>query len=159
MARWRDIVDSEPEFAQAVQLLFDAGRHKTIATLRKDGAPRISGIEAQFADGELWFGMMDNSRKLADVLRDPRIALHSPSTEPPEDPTDSDAWAGDAKLSGRVVEMPAAMKQAVAEGSPPGGYFTIDIEEVVVTRLGKPADHLDVTLWRPGQPLKTMLVQ
>ena len=44
MARWQDVVDSEPEFATAVRALFDARRHKTIATLRKDGSPRISGI-------------------------------------------------------------------------------------------------------------------
>ena len=80
MARWQDVVDSEPEFAARVQALFDAGRHKSIATLRKDGGPRISGIEAQFANGELWLGMMANSQKLRDVQRDPRIALHSPST-------------------------------------------------------------------------------
>ena len=156
MARWQDVIDSAPEFAQASQALFDAGRHKTLATLRKDGAPRISGIEAQFADGELWLGMMADSQKLADVRRDPRIALHSPSTEPPEDPTDSAGWTGDAKLSGRVVLMDDAMRQEVAQEGPPGDYFTIDIEEVVVTRLGTPADHLEVQLWRPGQPLKTM---
>jgi hypothetical protein len=156
MARWQDLIETEPEFAQAVQALFDAGRHKTLATLRKDGAPRISGIEAQFADGQLWLGMMANSQKLADVRRDPRIALHSPSTEPPEDPTDSAAWTGDAKLSGRLVPMDDAMRQSVAGDAPEGDYFTVDIDEVVLTRLGTPADHLDVLLWRPGRPLKTM---
>ena len=56
MARWQDVVDAEPEFAARAQALFDAHRHKTIATLRKDGAPRISGIEAQFGGGEVWVG-------------------------------------------------------------------------------------------------------
>ena len=157
MARWQDVVDSEPEFAAAAQALFDAGRHKTLATLRKHGAPRISGIEAQFAGGELWLGMMANSQKLSDVRRDPRIALHSPSTEPPQDPTDSAAWTGDAKLSGRLVPMDDAMKQSVAPDSPEGDYFTIAIDEVVITRLATPADHLEILLWRPGRPLKTML--
>lgn len=156
MARWQDVVDSEPEFARAAEALFRAGKHKTIATLRKDGAPRISGIEAEFADGELWLGMMANSQKLADVLRDPRIALHSPSTEPPADPTDSAAWTGDAKLSGRLVRMNESLRQVVAPDGPEGDYFTIDIDEVVITRLATPADHLDILLWRPGQPLKTM---
>jgi hypothetical protein len=156
MARWQDVVDSEPAFAQAVQALFDAGKHKAIATLRKDGAPRISGIEAQFADGELWLGMMANSQKLADVHRDPRIALHSPSTEPPEDQSRANEWSGDAKLSGHLVPMDDAMRRAVAGDAPEGDYFTVDIEEVVFTRVGTPADHLDVQLWRPGKPLKTM---
>jgi hypothetical protein len=58
MATWGEIVTAEPDFAARVQKLFDAHRHKTIATLRADGAPRISGIEAAFADGELTFGSM-----------------------------------------------------------------------------------------------------
>jgi hypothetical protein len=156
MARWQDIVDSEPGFAAAVQTLFESGRHKTLATLRKGGAPRISGIEAQFAEGELWLGMMAKSQKLADVRRDPRIALHSPSTEPPEDPARGNEWSGDAKLSGKLVPMSEAMRQAVAEGSPEGDYFTIDIEEVVRTYVGTPADHLVIELWQPGMPLKSM---
>lgn len=49
----------EPEFAGRVRRLFDAGRHKTIATLRADGSPRISGIECEFTDGELRFGSMN----------------------------------------------------------------------------------------------------
>jgi hypothetical protein len=58
MTAWRDVEQAEPEFAARVRRLFDAGRHKTIATLRADGSPRISGIECEFADGELRFGSM-----------------------------------------------------------------------------------------------------
>jgi hypothetical protein len=154
MARWQEVIDTSPEFASRVQTLFDAGRHKTLATLRKDGSPRISGLEAQFAEGELWFGMMGGSQKLRDVERDPRIALHSPSTEPPEDPQRGNEWSGDAKLSGKVVPMDDAMRQAVMPDGPPGDYFTVDVEEVVLTYVGTPPDHLVVELWRPEQPLK-----
>jgi hypothetical protein len=62
------------------------GTNKTIATLRKDGSPRLSGSELEFDDGEVTFGMMGGSMKLLDVRRDPRIAVHSPTVEPP--PTD-----------------------------------------------------------------------
>ena len=76
MAAWKDVEQAEPEFAARVRRLFDAGRHKTIATLRADGSPRISGIECEFADGELRFGSMPGARKGADLRRDPRFALH-----------------------------------------------------------------------------------
>jgi hypothetical protein len=56
MTAWQDVERAVPEFARRVQALFDAHRHKTIATLRADGSPRISGIEAVFEDGELVFG-------------------------------------------------------------------------------------------------------
>ena len=50
---------SEPAWRR----LFDAGRHKTIATLRADGSRRASGIECEFTDGDLRFGSMTGARK------------------------------------------------------------------------------------------------
>ena len=70
MASWKDVEHADPEFAARVRRIFDAHRHKTIATLRVDGSPRISGIEAQFDDGELTFGSMPGARKGADLRRD-----------------------------------------------------------------------------------------
>ena len=61
MATWSELSAAVPELARAAQAAFDAHKHKVLATLRKDGSPRISGIEATFADGELWLGMMPGS--------------------------------------------------------------------------------------------------
>lgn len=149
-------------FAAAVRQRFDAHRHKVLATLRADGSPRASGIEASFAAGELWLGMMPGSRKLADVRRDPRIAIHSGSDDPPED--DPGAWSGDAKVAGRAIEIidPALLEAVGATGgsgqdAPAGGhYFRIDITEVVLTRVGDPSDHLAIELWREGGALRRM---
>lgn len=84
MTAWQEVEQAAPEFAQRVRELFDAHRHKTIATLRADGSPRISGIETVFEDGELVFGSMPNARKAADLHRDPRFALHSATVDPIE---------------------------------------------------------------------------
>ena len=100
MATWSEIESAAPELAGRARAAFDAHKHKVLATLRRDGSPRISGIEATITDGELWLGMMPGSRKALDLRRDPRLALHSASDDPPDDPT---AWTGDAKLSGRAV--------------------------------------------------------
>ena len=62
MPAWKAIEQAEPEFARRVRTLFDAGRHKTIATQRADGSPRISGIECEFTDGDLRFGSMTGAR-------------------------------------------------------------------------------------------------
>jgi general stress protein 26 len=156
MARWRDVEEAEPEFAQAVRELLDAGKHKTLATLRRDGSPRISGTEATFVEGDIWFGSMWMARKAQDLRRDPRMALHSASADPPE-------WKGDAKLAGTVEEVSdEERRQALVRaqgnegGGPPGRYhlFRVEISEVVLTRLGDPADHLSIELWLPGEPLK-----
>src|SRR6478609_1858113 len=101
MARWKDVEGTEPAFAAKVRALFDAGKHKTLATLRADGSPRISGIEVEFKDGELSFGSMPGARKGSDLVRDPRFALHGPSVDPPEGQPSE--WPGEAKVAGRAV--------------------------------------------------------
>src|SRR5947208_14384254 len=101
MTAWREFEAAEPEFAARVRALFDAHKHKTIATLRADGSPRISGIETAFEDGHLTFGSMPNARKGADLRRDPRFALHSATVDPVEG--EEAKWPGEAKISGRAV--------------------------------------------------------
>jgi hypothetical protein len=88
MTRWRDFERAEPEFAQRVRALFDAHRPKTIATLRADGSPRISGIEAAFEDGELGFGSMPHSRKGADLHREATVAGRAVVVGPATNGTD-----------------------------------------------------------------------
>jgi hypothetical protein len=144
MAAWQDIVRDAPEFAARVQRCFEIGTNKTLATLRRDGSPRISAIEAQFTDRDVTMGMMGESVKLRDVQRDPRVALHSPTIEPPEG---NAGWPGEAKLAGTVLET-AAPPGDTYEGA---GFFTIDITEVVLTYLGTPADHLVIESWHAGR--------
>jgi hypothetical protein len=153
MASWSEVVASEPEFAARVQALFDAHRHKTMATLRKDGSPRISGTEVQFSDGEIWLGTMPGSRKGFDLRRDARLALHSASDDPPED---GSVWPGDAKLSGIGVEVtdPEKIRELNHDEEGTSMLFRIDIREAVVTGWGDPPDHLVIQLWQPGQQLR-----
>lgn len=150
MTAWKDIEEAEPEFAARVQRLFDAGRHKTIATLRADGSPRISGIECEFVDGELRFGSMTGSRKGADLARDPRFALHGPTSHP-GDGKDSE-WTGEAKIAGRVSSAGAVT--AEGEEGPDGESFIADISEVVVTGLNAEATMLVIESWTPGRGLQ-----
>ena len=146
MAAWQDIERAEPEFAQRVRTLFDAHRHKTIATVRTDGSPRISGIEAAFEDGELVFGSMPRARKGADLRRDPRFALHS-ATVDPIDGAEA-RWPGEAKISGRAI---AAAPVAEAQD---GDRFRADIAEVVHTHLNPQATMLVVEWWTPAHGLR-----
>ena len=157
MASWAEIETVAPELAARARASFDAHKHKVLATLRRDGSPRISGIEASFADGQLWLGMMPGSRKALDLRRDPRLALHSPSVDPPED--DPGGWAGDAKLSGRAVEVddPAVLERMGAgDQAGEAHLFRVDVTQLVHTRVGEPADHLVIELWQEGRGLRTM---
>lgn len=144
MARWAEVEREAPELAAAVRRRFEAHRHHTMATLRQDGSPRISGIELRFSDGAVLLGMMPDSLKARDLLRDPRIAIHAASDDPPGEGEDPSGWPGDAKLAGR----------ALAVSGDEDGAFSVDLTEVVLTRVGTPADHLVIESWHPERGLQ-----
>ncbi len=142
MATWSEFEQAAPELADFARERLEAHRHLTIATLRRDGAPRISGIECEFSDGELWFGSMGQGVKALDLLRDPRFALHSGTG-------DAARFDGDAKVSGLAVEVPS-------EGD--AHRFRANIHEVSTVRHGgDPADHLVIDSWREGEEPKRHL--
>ena len=151
MPSWQAFEQAEPEFAERVRQLFDAGRHKTIATLRADGSPRISGIECEFADGDLRFGSMSGARKGADLERDPRFALHGPTFHP-EEGKEGD-WPGEAKVAGRTLPVGAVPTDEAGE-PPDGQLFVADITEVVITALNADATRLVVESWTPQRGLR-----
>ncbi|GAA4766505.1 pyridoxamine 5'-phosphate oxidase family protein [Actinomycetospora chibensis] len=146
MVAWHDVEEAAPQFAQRVRALFDAHKHKTLATLRADGSPRISGIETVFEDGRLTFGSMPGARKGADLRRDPRFALHSATVDPVEGAEAQ--WPGEAKIAGRAL-----LAGAITEG-PEGDLFHADIDEVVHTHLDERATRLVVEWWTPAHGLR-----
>ena len=143
MASWTEFASAEPVLARRVEERFHIRKHKTLATLRKDGSPRISGIEVEFADGEVFVGMMPGSLKLHDLERDPRLALHSPTEDPPAG--DPQGWAGEAKVAGFAVEVDTPDSPVAG-----GRRFRIDITEAVFTHLNEAGDQLVVESWHPG---------
>jgi Pyridoxamine 5'-phosphate oxidase len=140
VSRWSEIEAEVPDLAARARALFDANKHKTLATLRRDGSPRISGIEIEFEDGELTFGSMRPAVKALDLQRDPRFAIHSAS--------DGDDFQGDAKVAGRAHEV----------GSDGDSHaFRADITELVVVSLGgeAPNRYLLIESWHPGRGVTT----
>ena len=147
MARWEDLVAAEPEFTGRVRARFGIRKHCTLATLRRDGAPRISGTEVEFGeDGELYIGSMPGARKALDLRRDSRLALHSPTADPLDG--DPGSWEGEAKIAGRAHEV-GDRNQADESHR-----FKIEITEVVLTGLNEAADHLVIESWHPDRGLR-----
>src|SRR5690606_25990005 len=131
MATWNEFESAAPDLARRVRERLDAHTHKTMATIRKDGSPRISGTEAQIRGGELWIGSMWQARKARDLQRDPRFALHSGSDDPPE-------WTGDAKLSGIAEEITDDARVRELNGAAGNGrshLFRLDLREVSLVGL------------------------
>jgi hypothetical protein len=153
MASWSELEAAAPQLAADVRARLAAHKHQTLATLRRDGSPRISGTESRIADGELWIGSMGQARKARDLQRDPRFALHSGSDDPP-------AWQGDAKLAGVVEEIlePARVRElngaAAAGGS--SHLFRLDLREVSTVSLNEAGTALVIRVWTPAAGVRTI---
>ena len=149
---WGQFEVQAPELAERIRLRFESHTHAVLGTLRRDGAPRLSGMEAPIRDGHLWLGMMPGSRKAADLLRDPRFSLHSsPDTE--------ELLLGDARIDGQAVAAtPEEVDLFVAGHRMPidnpdiMALFTARITRATLTRVE--GQELVIEVWTPSEGLQ-----
>jgi hypothetical protein len=145
MATWEQFESEATDLAATIRSRFEAAETHILATLRKDGSPRVSGSEVDFKGPDLSFGSMLNAVKARDLQRDGRCAIHAHPSK-----------GGDAKVAGVAIEVTGRDKDVYTTGGePPGDFhaFRLDLSEAVVTSVE--GDELVVRLWRPGQSVKT----
>lgn len=160
--RWDGFEAAAPELAAIGRRRLEERHLCLVGTIRTDGSPRITPVEPYFVDGELMMGMMSGSRKAADLLRDPRISVHSPVTD----------WGGvegDVKLYGtaepvedraRRLALFAAIDAAHGwepdpsepDDDPDYHMFAVDITSAGYTRFGP--DGWDSWSWAAGGDLR-----
>ncbi|MFF0104663.1 pyridoxamine 5'-phosphate oxidase family protein [Streptomyces hirsutus] len=132
---------------------FTTYTHHVLATLRKDGSPRTTGLEVRFLDGELWLGMMPDSLKALDLRRDPRFALQA------NPGSGTGMGGGDVRISGRAVEVEdeETRRRYTEEVEPPEPFhlFRTELTEVVRTYV-EDETYLVLQVWRPGEPVRTL---
>ena len=144
MATWEEFSAEAPELAATARRAFQAAKHHVLATLRRDGSPRVSGTEVDFRGPDLALGSMARARKAADLRRDGRFALHAN----PGDGIGSGDEA-DVKVAGYAVEV------TPGEGAPEGSHlFVLNLREAVVTSVHPDGDRIVIESWRPGEPVQ-----
>ena len=149
---WSTVESDQPALAAAVLARFRWTKHHVLATLRSDGAPRVSGTEVPLVEGDLYLGSMPGALKARDLQRDGRFALHS-------NPGDGSMEGGDAKVSGVATEIVDADEVArVGElvGAPPGPFhlFRLDLDLVVLSEVDQAREVMTITSWRPGRGVR-----
>ncbi len=77
MATWAEVAAGAPELARESERLFRAFTLAYLATVRADGGPRVHPVTITVHDGRLYAFLVRGTPKRADLLRDPRYALHS----------------------------------------------------------------------------------
>ncbi|MFF4992487.1 pyridoxamine 5'-phosphate oxidase family protein [Streptosporangium saharense] len=147
MATWQQFEREAGELASVVRARFEASKSHVLATLRKDGSPRVSGTEVDFQGPDLSFGSMLGAVKALDLRRDGRCAIHA---HPHDD--------GDAKVAGVAVEItdPDEKRAYTTGNEPPGDFhaFRLDLHEAVLTSVE--GNELVIRLWHPGQPVRVI---
>jgi hypothetical protein len=160
---WAAFSSAEPDLARTVETRFSGGgagvspakhsTHHVLATLRKDGSPRTTGLEVRFLNGELWLGMMPDSLKARDLHRDPRFSLQANPGE------GQSMGGGDARISGHAREVTDPDTKAAygEEVEPPEPFhlFRTELTEVVRTYV-EDDKYLVVQVWKPGRPVRTI---
>jgi hypothetical protein len=152
MVSWADFAREEPELARLGEERLEATGLCMLGTLRANGFPRISPVEPLLHDGRLYLGMMWQSRKARDLLRDPRCVVHNAHA-------DKSGKEGDFKLYGRAVDVPDAAEresycralEAKIGWRPPDDrfhLFDVDVTEVGWFRAAGEAH--ETRAWRPG---------
>ncbi len=151
MTTWADFEREAADLAAAVHARLTATVHSILGTLRADGAPRLTGLEVHFGDGELWLAMMPDSRKADDLRRDPRFALHSAP--------DVELIDGDAKVGGRAVlvtddDVITRFVDRLPTQLPASGMALFRAELTDASRARVEDDFMVIDVWHPGQPLR-----
>jgi hypothetical protein len=156
MTTWQEFAEAAPRIAEIFTRRHSAtGNLCMLGTLRPDGFPRVSPMEPRFFEGELWIGGMPGTAKFRDLVRDPRFTLHTATV-------DTQVTDGDAKVWGFVEDVQdEALHQRYAEalfaetgfdlrGQKFGNFFAADVVGASAVEVG--GGHLDVTVWRKGEP-------
>ncbi|WP_419944165.1 pyridoxamine 5'-phosphate oxidase family protein [Candidatus Poriferisodalis sp.] len=148
---WGEFAAECDDLASRMQARFESHLHAVMATLRRDGSPRMSGMEAPIRDGHLWLGMEHTSMKAADLRRDPRFGLHSA-------PESGELQGGDARIEGEAVPADASELETFLRGhhheiddSTSMALFTARIARAVLVRVE--SRHLVVETWTPASGL------
>ena len=148
-ASWGTFAADAPELAAAVEARLTATKHHVLASVRRDGAPRVSGTEVVLRPPDLMLGSMPEAVKAKDLQRDPRFALHA-------NPGDGSMEEGTRRSAGLAVEVtdPDEIARLMDDVQAPPGpmhLFRLQMTEVVLTSLHPDGDRLVIELWRPGQ--------
>ncbi len=152
---WSEFKLKAPELAALGEERFEKTGLVLVGTIRKDGWPRISPVEPLLFEDRLYLGMMWQSRKALDLMRDPRCTVNSIVS-------DKDGTQGEFKVFGVAVEendLEVRSRFCVAlfekigfkPEEPEFHLFSIDIRSAAFSRVE--GDEMKHLVWKAKDQL------
>jgi hypothetical protein len=153
--RWAEFEQQQPRLAAHGHRHLIKPGVVLVGTIRRDGSPRLSAVEPFIMEGELWLSMLWQSTKARDLLRDPRILVHSIVTS-------RDGSAGEFKLRGKArpeadgdlqQRYAAAVAESLGWKPEPGRFhlFGIDMIDAVLIKYDDTTGDQYVFAWPPAR--------
>ncbi len=159
MATWTEFSDEASEIAELAERRLVATGLMMLATLRRDGFPRISPVEPVIAgdrlvlhDGKLWLGMMVDSTKSRDLQRDGRFALHSATADKMVTEGDVKMWGVATQVTDHdtLARFADDIFASVGYRFEVGKFDAFDVDLLGASSVGVESDAMFVKTWRPG---------
>lgn len=140
---WRQVRAEAPDLAAYVERRFGAHEHHVMATVRRDGRPRVSGTNVMLTDELAWVGMMTAAGRLHDLRGRPWCAIHSAPLD-----TELRHGSGDVRLDATVRELPHGEASALLGERADGGVaFELLVTTIEVIEVD--GEQLMMRRWSP----------
>jgi hypothetical protein len=153
--QWSDLQDRQPRLGELAEDRLIRPGVLLVVSIRRDGTPRLSPVEPFVHEGELRLSMMLGSRKAVDLLRDPRVLVHSIVTSP-------SGGEGEVKLRGAarhetdedtLRRYAEAVREALPWEPEVGKFhlFAVDIDQATYIRYDNETGDQHLAIWPPGK--------
>lgn len=160
MATWTEFADAAPELAaQAEKRLVETGL-MMLATLRRDGSPRVSPMEPVLVDdklvlrdGRLWLGMMAGATKSLDLQRDGRFMAHCATVDKMVTEDDVKFWGVATPVTDhdQLTAFAEDIFKSTGYRFEVGQFDAFEVDLDGASSVGVAGDAMVVRTWRAGK--------
>ena len=160
MATWTEFAAEAPDLAALTERRLVATGLMMLATLRRDGFPRISPVEPTIADDHLtlhgdrlWLGMMPGSTKSRDLQRDGRFGAHTATADKMVTEGDAKFWGVATPVTDRdtLAKLSDDIYASVGYRFEVGDFDAYDLDLLGASSVAVRDDAMYVTTWHPGK--------
>jgi hypothetical protein len=158
MSTYAEFEAAAPTIATPIRQRLEEAGLTFLATIRRDGSPRISPVEVEFIDGHLYFGSMPGAQKAHDIARDARCSLITPIVDKKDMRGEGKLFA-QARLVTDLAESERVLRTS-AEGNEmdPEALLGSPVYEIVVHAASwqyVENDAWTTRSWKEGDQIRT----